>query len=199
MVETASNVVRISDFRKAANTDNATIETISIGAVGHAFSRVSDGSAGVSQDYTDVGSLYDEAANTKLSGFLRLLDEAIVHLKKCSDSLDIGEGLIADTEFMEAHRLLSELFMLRDLNDSVGLVVLRAIEACEGVVAITEHLKLPQEIAAVLATLYHRPFMSFENALDLVEPLKSSDGRDLPRVGGLEELIDLLIQGEVKE
>jgi hypothetical protein len=80
--------------------------------------------------------------------------------------------LAADDKLMASRQLLAELFMLRELSDAIGVIVLAALETTSKVVAIVDAPDLPVACTNALHRLWAAPFMSFAEAAPLAHAIE---------------------------
>jgi len=117
-----------------------------------------------------VRKLDDESPIGKM---LELVERILKRLEICMEHLNQQEMFSSDDELMACKRLLSELLMFREVNDSVGLIAWTAYQASQ-VEAITDAPALPEVLHRVLTRLWSSPFMRFDEACLLVEEIEGA-------------------------
>ena len=141
--------------------------------VGIDYFQTLPGSVESHKSYASTESLYDLESNEELARFISLIDVPIKNLHNCMLLLEQGRILDADTELIYARRKLPELFMFREISDSIGHVVQEAIKSAFAIEFVNQSPFLPTELAWVLTNIKSKPFMSFQNALDLTTKLET--------------------------
>jgi hypothetical protein len=136
--------------------------------------------------------LYGTDLDTELSRLFSLSQEAINLLDTCVSDLAAGDNFGADDALMDCRRILAEMYVLRDISDAVGLLSLKCLQAASQL-AVTNAPRVPGVLIRVLSRLRTQPFMSFENASNLVDEIEAAV--DVPPTPGYNDLASMLVEG----
>lgn len=149
-----------------------------------------------SQGFLSAAAVRKFDDESPIGRLLEIIEVALKRLETCMQYLGQKEMFSGDDELMACKRLLSEMLMFRDVNDSVGLVVWTAFQASQ-VTAITDAPLLPEVLHRVLTRLWASPFMKFEDACLLVEEIEAA-GPVAP-TSGYVEISDELLSKQVQD
>lgn len=111
--------------------------------------------------------------SSSLAQLLSLAEDAMARLGKCLVLLEAGDRLGADDQLMGCKRVFSEMLMFRNINDAVGLLVLKFFQG-SNVGAITDAPELPSVLLRGLHRMWASPFMKFEEASDLADEIEAA-------------------------
>ena len=142
-------------------------------------------------EYLDIGKLLDRQSNSALAQFIALCDQTVDALVQCDHLLRRNEQFASDDAFMEIKLQLAELFMFRSLAEAVGLITLTCYEAATATLAITDRPDLPSQLTMALRKIRARPFMSFDEASEICDPIREYSAVGPP--AGFNELVRLLL------
>lgn len=182
------------------NTRNGETDDRALSQSGDLFFRdLSDqqqesGNAG---EFLNPERLYDADSNSTVAQFMKFADQVIRILEESIHCLNDGDNLSADAHFMEAKALIPELFMFRELSDSVGLVTGAAYEAIQSISVVTDAPEFPRDLSASLSKLKMRPFMTFNEARTLSRELRTQT--EYQPVPGYNELVNLILDNESED
>lgn len=146
-------------------------------------------------DFLSAAVLRKLDPETELGRFLDVAARAIQAFNTCSQELSSGRNLGADDNLMAARQLLAELFMLRDISDAIGVIVLAALEATSKVVAIVDAPELPAACVTALSRLWAAPFMDFAEAAVLARAIQVAAKTEGMRA--FNALVDELLEAQV--
>jgi hypothetical protein len=130
--------------------------------------------------------------DSELGRFVGLVQDALERLSGCKMLWLAGDALGADDQFIACKPILTEMFMFRDLSDSVGLIVLKCFQVAASVRAIVDAPELPSVMERALTRVRSAPFMPFGEACALADEIESS--AVLSEVPGFPELSNELVQ-----
>lgn len=124
-----------------------------------------------------VEELYprSEASSRELRRALELLTEGSQYINLAVDSIDEGDILGADDAVGHLQVMMPELFCCRSLGDSYGAVISAVMASLRN--RESEPLSNTQvrTLSLVLTELRRRPFMKFDQALELIDWLEGVD------------------------
>lgn len=165
-----ADVVELGKFAAARSSSGTTSVDVKPSQDGSWFRSSEERSSAGFLSAAALRKLDDESPVGKMLGLIEL---TLNRLETCMQHLHQKEMFSGDDEFMATKKLLSELLMFRDVNDSVGLIAWTAYQACQ-IEAITDAPILPEVLHRVLTRLWSSPFMRFEEACLLVEEVEEA-------------------------
>ena len=138
-------------------------------------------SGAAASDFLSAQSLHRMSPKSELGRFFELCTDAISGLEECEHLLAAAENFAADDKFMSLKPLFTELFILRDVSDAVGLLSLTCLQSASKAVAITDARTLPQIMCRAVTRLWSAPFMQFSEAASLsTEIEQAANSLNLP-------------------
>jgi len=143
-------------------------------------------------DQIPAGSLYGDDDETELGRFFELTNRAIALIEEACRHLEEGENFAADDSLMAFKIATSEMFVLREVSDSAGLLALKCFQAASAIEAVNLNPNLLQVLRSVLRQLWAAPFMPFERAAILSQEVE--DASNMPALPGYNDLAAALIQ-----
>ena len=128
--------------------------------------------AALRQMSTDARQANRETVSLRLTTAFQLLDEAASHTVEALAAKETGDELAADTALFKVQALMPELFCYRVLGDSFGATINALHHALKN--GLANPLTIPQikAIEKALKKLRAEPFLSFDEATDMVEELE---------------------------
>jgi hypothetical protein len=137
-------------------------------------------------------------ADPQLNRFFELNTQGMRLLEETLQLLKDGQLLLADDRFMACKRVFTELLVLRDISDSVGLIAMRCFQSAVKVQAITDVPNLPGALLRALHRMHIAPYMKFADACvvsDMIEAASSP----LPLTGYVETSAELIADAQALE
>lgn len=122
----------------------------------------------------DATELYDPASDSRLVRFIALSERTLADLVECLQLLDSGEIFAADTKFMDVKDNLTELFMFRDLGESLGLIVLSCLDVALSLSVASDGIQEIRRMRLALDKIRKRPFMDYREARKLAKEVRAS-------------------------
>jgi hypothetical protein len=136
----------------------------------------------------------DPEAN--IARFLDVTRRTIEKIDECIMLLNAKKHFDADDLLMATKPLFAEIYMHREISDSVGLVALACMQKSSNVGAVTDAPRALAEIRHALNRLWAAPFMSFMEASNLSDQIMSADAEAV--VPGYNEIaLELIGDAEV--
>lgn len=148
--------------------------------------------AAVGGGYIAASKLYGGEGIGNIDRFFDIALEVVGRLEECDSGIKDREYFSADNAFMLCRPLFEEMFSFNDISDAVSLISLKALLACS-CLAINEAPTLPSVLGRIITRLRHAPFMTFEEASELVDEIETAGGKHLP-LPGYNAIVDELLE-----
>ena len=127
---------------------------------------------------------------------IRLLQAARKYLNEAMESAKREDWFASDNAMMLFENLLPELFCCREIGDGFGLII-------NDLNVILKNKYQPFNLSQisiiynVVTSLYHRPFLDFDQALDKIEVFRKNGlNPDIAELDALAEIPDLSSEAE---